>query len=138
MSTVILASTLWLLFQPAQSTLPTITGPLRNTFAVAAETVIDDASAVNVTADEVAFNAQMKQLGLAKDILTGMASDDREKEIAESTNNIIFVMSACRVQAKDGADTGKCKSQISKAQSSMMETISKHKSAGTWTDGPPS
>jgi hypothetical protein len=134
---ILLTSTLWLLFQPTQSTFPTISGPLRNTFAVAAETVIDNASAVDVKADEIRFNAQFQQLKISKDNLTGMATDEREKDIAARANDMLFQISACHIQAKDGANTAQCESQIAKAQSSIMEAISKHKSGRTWTDGPP-
>jgi hypothetical protein len=135
---ILIASTLWLLFQPTQSTFPTVSGPLRNTFAVATETVIDNASAVDVKADEIRFNAQFQQLKVSKDNLTGMASDEREKDIAARANDMLFQISACHIQAKDGASTAQCQSQIAKAQGSIMEAISKHKSGKDWMDGPPS
>jgi hypothetical protein len=135
---ILLTSTLWLLFQAAPPTLPTVTGPIRNTFAVAVETVIDNASAVDVKADEIRFNAQFQQLKASKDNLAGMAYDDREKDIAARANDMLFQISACHIQAKDGASTTQCESQIAHAQSSMMEAIGKHKTGRAWTDGPPS
>ncbi len=129
---LLLASTLFLL-----QTLPTTTGPIRNTFAVAAETVIDNAAAIDVAADETHFNAQFQQLTVSKNNLAGMASDDREKDIDSEANNLVYLVSACHIQAQDGASTDKCKSQLGHASNRIMEAISKHKSSGAWADGPP-
>ena len=133
---LLLASTLSLMILPFQS-LPTVSGPIRNTFAVAAETVIDNAAAIDVAADETHFNALFQQLTVSKNNLAGMASDDREKDIASEANNLVFLVSACHIQAKDGASTDKCKSQLDHARNRIMEAISKHKSSGAWADGPP-
>jgi hypothetical protein len=132
---ILLASTLFLL---AQSQFPTVSGPIRNTFAVAAETVIDNASAVDVKADEPHFSAQFAQLKTSKDNLAGMATDEREKDIAARASDMVFLVSACHIQAKDGASTDQCQSQLSRARTHIMEAISRHKTAGAWTDGPPS
>jgi hypothetical protein len=131
---LLLASALLLL--PLQQ-LPTVSGPIRNTFVVAAETVIDNASAVDVAADDIRFNAQLQQLTVSKNNLVSMASDDREKDIASEANNLVFLVSACHIQAKDGASTDKCKAQLEHAGKRIMEAISKHKSSGAWADGPP-
>lgn len=129
---LLFASSLFLL-----QTLPTTTGPVRNTFAVAAETVLDNASAVDIAADEAHYNAQFQQLKISKDNLAGMANDDREKDIASEANNLVFLVSACHLQAKDGASTDKCHAQLDRARNRMMEAIAKHKSPGGWVDGPP-
>jgi len=133
MTTKLLLTSIFFLFQ----TVPTTTGPIRNTFAVAAETVLDNASSIDVTADETHFTAQFQQLKISKDTLAGMANDDREKDIASEANNLVFLVSACHIQAKDGAGTGKCQSQLDRARNRIMEAIAKHKSSGAWVDGPP-
>ena len=124
-------------FQPIQSTLPTQTGPLRNTFVVAAETVIDNASAVDLKAEQPVFDAQMQQLKAAKDNLSRMADDDREREAASAADDLIFSIAACHIQAKDGASTDRCQAQITQATNRAMEALHKHKSNGAWVDGPP-
>jgi hypothetical protein len=136
--TILLASTLSLLFQAAPPSLPTVTGPIRNTFAVATETVIDNASTIDLKASDVVFDAQLQRLKASKDNLVGMAYDSREKDIADDANNLIFLVSSCHIQAKDGASTTQCQSQLDRAKASMMQAISKHKSTGSWTEGPPS
>ena len=133
---LLLTSTLFLLFLPPQ-TLPTTTGPIRNTFAVAVETVIDNATAIDIAADETHFSAQYQQLKISNDNLATLAYDDREKDIASEARNLVFLVSACHLQAKDGASTGKCQSQLTHASNRIMEAIAKHKSSGAWTDGPP-
>jgi hypothetical protein len=135
---ILLSSALLLLFQAAPSTLPTETGPLRNTFAVAVETVIDNASAVDLQAEDPRFNGQLQQLKSAKDNLARIAFSDKEKEIADSANNMVFLVSACRIQAKNGTNTTQCASQFASAQTRMMVAIDKHKSGASWVDGPPS
>jgi hypothetical protein len=133
---LLLASALSLLLLPPQ-TLPTTTGPIRNTFAVAVETVIDNATAVDIAADETHFNAQYQQLKTSNDNLASLAYDDREKDIASEAKNLVFLVSACHLQAKDGASTDKCQAQLTRAGNRIMEAIAKHKSSGAWTDGPP-
>ena len=125
------------LFAAPQSTLPTSTAPLRNTFVVAAETVIDNASAVDIKADDVHFAGQMQQLRSAKDNLKSMADDDRERDAASAADDLIFAVAACHIQAKDGASTDRCQTQIANARTRAMEALRMHKSNGQWVAGPP-
>ena len=134
----VLFSTLWLLFQPAQTTLPTQTAPMRNTFVVAAETVIDNAGDVDIKADDTQFNGQMAQVKTSRDNLDKMADDEREHEVVSATGDLIFAVQACHIQAKDGADTTKCQAQIEGARVRAMEALKMHKSGGNWVAGPPS
>jgi hypothetical protein len=117
--------------------LPTQTGPIRNTFAVAVETVIDNATAVDIKAEDPTFNVQFQQLKSSRDNLNNMAYDDREKDIANAASNMVFLITACHIQAKDGADISKCLSQFLNARNRLMESIDKHKTSGGWIDGPP-
>ena len=126
-----------LLLAPPQSTLPTSTGPLRNTFVVAAETVIDSASGIDIKGDDVHFNAQMQQLKSAKDNLKSMAEDDRERDAAAAMDDLLFAVAACHIQAKDGASTDRCQAQIDSSRIRAMEALRVHKSNGAWVAGPP-
>ena len=121
----------------APQTLPTSTAPLRNTFVVAAETVIDDASAVDLKAELVVSDAQMRQVDAAKTTLNRMVEDDREKTAAAAVNDMVFQLSACRLQATNGANTDACSAQFERTRKRAMEAIDKHKSGGTWADGAP-
>jgi hypothetical protein len=132
---ILLASAL-LLVQEAR-TLPTTHAPLRNTFVVAAETVIDDANKIDLKATDPTSDALIQQLREAKDRLAGMAQDDREKDIANTANDMVFAATACHLQATNGADTTTCQTQFARARSRVMEAINKHKAGGTWVDGPP-
>lgn len=125
-----------LMFMP-QTNLPTQTMSLRNTFVVATETVIDNANAVDVNADDVRFDAQMQELKTSKENLARMASDDRERDVVATTNDLLFIISACHLQYKNGAKTGECAGQIGRARDHVMSAINKHKSGGAWVDGPP-
>jgi hypothetical protein len=122
----------------AQTNGPTQNMPLRNTFVTGAETVIDTAGAVNVKADDPSFDLQMSQLKTAKDNLVALAQNDREQEIARDASDLVFLVSACHIQAKDGTDTTTCLAQISRARRRMMGNIRKHKVNDAWVDGDPS
>lgn len=124
-----------LAFAPQRS--PSANTPLRNTFVTAAETVIDNASRVDLKADLTVSDAQMKQVDSAKETLNKMVEDDREKDAAAVVNDMVFQLSACRLQATNGADTISCKAQFERARSRAMEAIRKHKSGDTWVDGAP-
>ena len=121
----------------ASPQMPSHNAPLRNTFLVAAETVIDNASRVDLKADLTVSNAQMKQVDSAKATLNNMIEDDGEKEAAAAVNDMVFQISACRLQATNGASTDACKSQFERARLRAMEAIRKHKNGDTWVDGAP-
>jgi hypothetical protein len=134
---ILLAMTL-LPAQLGPSAGPTPSGPLSNTFITAAETVIDNSATVDLKADDVPFDAQLQQLKSSRDNLSTMAVDSRQKDIAGAANHLVFLVSACHIQAKNGADTTKCESQLVNARKRMMDSIGKHKNGDSWTDGPPS
>ena len=134
--THLLASTLFLL--PFQYPIQPHKVPLRNTFVVAAETVIDDAGNIDIKSSDDQFEPQMQQLKAAQATLTRMIGEDGERDVVEATNNLIFAISACHIQAKAGTGTAQCEPIISRARTGAMEAIDKHKSAGAWVDGPPS
>jgi hypothetical protein len=132
-------STLLLLSAPAQQGPPTAnpTYPLRATFVTAAETVIDDAAAVDIKADTGHFAGQMQQLKEAQANLASMAGDDRENAIADEMKDLIFQIYSCHIQSIDGSSTAKCEAQVTAARNRAMETLNKHKDGNTWVDGPP-
>lgn len=111
--------------------------PLRNTFLVAAETVIDISSTVDIKAADPLFTAQLQQLNVAKETLAALVNDDREKDIVADANNLVFLISACHIQSKDGAPTDKCESQLTRARSRMMDSLNMHKRGPNWLPGPP-
>ena len=116
------------------------TTPIRNTFVTAAESVIDTASAVDLHADQPAYDAQFRNLTLTRDNLAALvpgSNDDREGKALTAINNMIFTLSACRIQAIDGTDLTTCNAQFDRARNRAMESIHKHKANDTWLDGPP-
>jgi len=132
----LLAATILLLAQQPQN-LPTETGPLRNTFVVATETVVDDAAAIDITAEDASYDPLFAQLQAVRTNLDALAEGDREHDIAASAKDLIFMISACRLQAKNGAAPGKCLTQLQTARTRIMQQINHHKSGGLWVDGPP-
>ncbi len=130
------ASALILAFQAAPPQLPTDTGPLRNTFVVGAQTVIDNASAIDLKAEDNIFAAQLQQLTSSKNILVTLADNPRERDIADDATNMVFLINACHIQAKTG-DASKCEAQLTRARSRIMDAINRHKTPTGWADGPP-
>lgn len=110
---------------------------LSNTFITAAETVIEYADKVEIAGPDDRFNAEMRDLKTAKDNLDRMSYEDREHEVVGADNDLIFAISACRVQAKDGSDTHKCEAQVKSARARVMELLGKHKDGGAWVNGAP-
>lgn len=132
-ATLVLATTLLLFPQSG----PPSHIPLSNTFITASETVIDDADRVEINAPDDRFNAQMRDLRTAKDNLDRMAYEDLEHQVVSADSDLIFALSACHVQSKDGADTHKCEAQVKSARARAMEVLGKHKAGSSWVDGPP-
>ena len=127
-----------LTFSPAGAQMPPgHSAPLRNTFVTAAETVIDNASRVDLGANLAVSDAQMKQVDSAKETLTRMIEDDREKDAAAVVSDMVFQLSACRLQATNGGNTDSCKAQFERARLRAMEAIRKHKNGAAWEDGAP-
>jgi len=137
MNLEILVASALLLVQMGTSAPPGPSGPLSNTFITAAETVIDNSATIDLKADDIPFDAQMQQLKTSRDTLSTMAVDSRQKDIAEDGKHLVFLVSACHIQAKNGAPTEKCEAQLANARKRIMESIGKHKSGNAWVDGPP-
>jgi hypothetical protein len=132
--TFVLASILFYLPQlPVQNHHPA----LRNTFVVAAETVVDDADHTDIKAPDAQFDPQMRQLKASQANLDKMVAEEGEREVVDETANLIYAIAACHIQAKTAPDTTKCELTISHARTSAMEALHKHKSSGSWVDGPP-
>jgi hypothetical protein len=112
--------------------------PPSNTFITAAETVLDDAANVDIKAPEDRFQAQMSEVKTAKDNLDHMAYEDKEHSIVTATSELLFAISACHIQSRDGADLTKCQAQIDNARRRAMDAMGKHKNGSAWVDGPPS
>lgn len=134
---VLLATMLLLSAGPAPQSGPPSHIPLSNAFITAAETVIDDADKVQINAPDDRFNADMRDLTTAKDNLDRMSYEEREHAVVGADSDLIFAISACHVQAKDGADTHKCEAQVKSARTRAMELLGKHKDGSSWVDGAP-
>ncbi|SEG02176.1 hypothetical protein SAMN05421819_1716 [Bryocella elongata] len=120
-----------------QTNVPFHRGPLRNSFASAAEDVIDTADTVQIHADDTEFSAQMQQVRTAYDRLKSMAEDQRETDVSQALNDMIFAISACHITARGGDSTQQCEEQVNHARTRSMEAIEKHKTPGGWQDGAP-
>ena len=131
---ILLASTLWLLFPPQY---PGHNAPLRNTFVVATETVIDTASSIDLTANHATSDEQMQHLKTIAANLASMANDDQEKQVVDTVHDMTFAITACSLQARQGAPTAQCQSQFDSARRRVMQAIGKHKDGSAWVDGPP-
>jgi hypothetical protein len=131
----------WLMLLP-QSSGPAYGGPpsrtpLRNSFATAAESVIDTADAVEISAPRERYAPEMTQLQATYDQLQRVAEDDREKEVAHALNDLVFAIAACHLQAEGGTPTQTCEAQVQRARLRSMEALGKHKTASGWIDGAP-
>jgi len=133
---LILLTASTLLFVLSQN-LPVEKGPLRNSFVTAAEAVLDSAAAIDVTATDSAYSPLFTHLQDTRAYLDSMAEGDRELGIASNAKDIIFFVSACRLQAKNGASTDKCLTQLTTARIRMMQQLNRHKSGELWVEGPP-
>lgn len=129
----LLVAVLWL----APQNVPFHRGPLRNSFATAAENVIDTADTVQIHAEDSVFSAQMQQLHTVYDRLKALAEDQRENDVAQSLNDLVFAISACHITARGGDSTQQCEAQVSHARTRSMQAIEKHKTASGWEDGSP-
>jgi hypothetical protein len=131
----LLTVALWLFSLLPQSA-PRDSTPPRNSFVVAAESAIDNATAVNLKGDDAQFGSQIQALKSSQANLTRMAENDNERDVASDVNDLVFAVSACHIQAKGGAPTPQCESQISDARTRAMQALNKHKSGSIWQDGP--
>lgn len=118
---------------------PTLGGttPIRTTFLVATETVIDNASAVDIRANDDAYGSQFRTLHESRERLSQMAEGQQEHDVADDVNNLVFLINACRIQARAGADTTKCTAQFTAAETRIMDAIHAHKTNGRWTTDAP-
>jgi hypothetical protein len=126
------------LFSPApQSNSPVSHDTYSNTFVTASETVLDNALATDISFDDDHFDSEMKQLKASRDNLKNMASNTQEDEIVTDSDNLIFLISSCHIQAHDPARLSPCQSQISTSLHRIMVKLNRHKSSGSWMSGPP-
>lgn len=134
---ILLTATLFLFSGPAQIGAPVPHSPLRNTFLVSAETVIDNALAIDPASSDAQFDPEMHQLKQSQTTLKDMAAEEGEQEIVTESGNILFAISACHIQARAASKTDTCKAQIAASIAATMRLLNHHKSAGAWVEGPP-
>jgi hypothetical protein len=135
---VLFASALMLFFPAPQSNSPISHDTYSNTFVTASETVLDNALAADIAADDEHFEPEMKQLKTSRDNLKNMASNTQEDEIVTDSDNLIFLISSCHIQARDPGRVAPCQAQISTSLNRLMTKLNRHKSNGVWLEGPPS
>ena len=131
-----LGASLLLLAQLPQN-MPVDNTPLRNSFVSAAETVVDDSAAVDVSAEDSTYDLRFGKFQADRAYMDKLADGDREHDIVASTKNLEFLINACRLQAKNGAAPDKCLMQLANARMRIMVEINHHKVGGAWVDGPP-
>ena len=133
----LLVAALWL-FPPVPQAGPyTASLNPRESFRTAAESTLDDASAVNIKGDDSEFTPQMQNLKAANLNLTRMADVDSERTIAAAVNDLVFAITACHIVAKGGAATTQCETEINDARTHAMQVLGARKTNGTWQDAPP-
>lgn len=131
-----LGAALLLLTQLPQN-MPVDNTPLRNSFVSAAETVVDDSAAVDVSAEDSTYDLRFSKFQGDRAYMDKLAQDDREHDIVASTKNLEFMVTSCHLQAKNGAPPEKCLTQLANARTRIMVELNHHKSGGIWVDGPP-
>jgi hypothetical protein len=133
------ATAVFVLAASAQQSPPSVNpvSPPRQTFVSAAQVVLDNASAIDVKADNDHFSGAMQQLKQSSDNLNNMAADEGENNIASTMKDIIFQISSCHIQSIDGTPTDKCEAQIKTAEKQAMVILNRHKEGSSWVDGPP-
>jgi hypothetical protein len=131
LATLLLAATLLQQAGPPSRT------PLRNTFVVATESVLDQAASLDLNADAAIFDPGMATLKTAEQNLQALIADDQEQAVADQLKSMMFTLSSCRIQAIDGADISKCLLQLGNRRTTILRSIHKHKESGVWTDGDP-
>jgi len=131
-----LGATLLLLTQLPQN-MPVDNMPLRNSFVSAAETVVDDSAAVDVSAEDSAYNLRFGKFQADRAYMDRLAQDDREHGIVTSTKDLEFLINACRLQTRNGVPPDKCLTQLANARTRIMVELNHHKSGDAWLDGPP-
>ncbi|MDE1162645.1 MAG: hypothetical protein PW792_11955 [Acidobacteriaceae bacterium] len=112
--------------------------PLSNTYVTAAESTLDAAEAVDLGAAPAALDSQMANLKTTRTNLASMAYTDNEKLVLSAIDSLMFTLTSCRIQAIDGTDLTACKTHLLEYRHAAEETLGKHKSEGTWKNGPPS
>jgi hypothetical protein len=125
-----------LLFSP-QANSPVSHDPLSNTFVTASQSVLDNALATDIAADDDTFAAEMTLVKSSRDNLSSMASNDNEKEVTTNIDNLIFLISSCHIQSHDPARVSPCQARIRTSLNRLMTQINRHKSNGSWVAGPP-
>lgn len=131
---MLLVPALWAGVVVAQLPGPTANEPLRNTFVVATESVLDSASTLDLKAPAAQFDPQMQNFKTLKNNLDQLASDEHEQEVAAAVDDFAFQLAACRVQAIDGADITTCNQRLQKAREQVMQDIGKRKNGDRWED----
>lgn len=112
--------------------------PMRNAFLTGAETVLDDVAAVDIHGEQTAVDARMQTLHTAQGNLAAMAQNDREHRVLEAVDDVVFTLSACRIQAVDGTDSTNCMAKLERQRALAMEAMGKRKQNGAWVDAPAS
>ncbi|MDE1156322.1 MAG: hypothetical protein PW735_11425 [Acidobacteriaceae bacterium] len=111
--------------------------PIRNAFATASESLLDQAAIVDFTATPAAIDSQIQTLNTADKNLQEMVDNDQEKTLLEALESLLFTLRSCRIQALDGSDLSACQKRIDKEQRYALSILKKHKENGIWVDGPP-
>lgn len=120
----------------AQSSGPPSHEPVSNTFATAAQTVLDTAAAVDLHASSATFQAQFQNLMAQRENLQKLSSNDREQTIVDAVKEIGLTLQACHIQAIDGADLTRCQATLDRDRERAMDVLGSHKVNGAWTAGP--
>ena len=120
------ALSLALLFLPpnlhAQSA-PPPPEPLSNTFTTATETVLTNYDALNLHAPASTYDPAFQTLKASASNLEAMASTDAEHTVLNALHDLLFDLSACRIQALDDTDTTSCEAKLATAKTHVRETL---------------
>lgn len=112
--------------------------PVSKEFLLAAETVVDDADAVDETASNSIYSSQMQEARSAYGALGRLATTDVERQIVAESGQLLFVTDTCHIEAQNlSSHFSQCLADGMSHRTTIMVLLSRHKIKGSWLDGPP-
>lgn len=132
--TIALAMALFAAAASSQMAGPPSHEPISNTFATAAETVVDTVASIDLHAVQGTYDPQFHNLTTQRENLDKLASNEREQAVSAAIKDMVLTLQACHIQAIDGADLTRCQGTLERDRARVMEVLGRRKVNGAWTD----
>jgi hypothetical protein len=118
----------------AQQVIPT----LSKQFTLSAEEAYDAADQIDESAGERAFETQMDSARDLKNKLGREAETDAERKVVASVGDMLFASYTCHaIAVHGGPEYPGCMDSVHQTRRDFMVLLGRHKSAGSWIEGPP-